>query len=533
MLTKGRILSLALVGLVAAGINPAAATAGSAGGGADRPGCATASLARAVRLPAVTVVSAAPNTGGTFRPPGSPVALTGLPAFCDVVLSRASADGHPITVELWLPTGWNGRFQGVGGGGYVCGVSYPALAAAIGDGYASASTDCGVQDPTGGFALNPDGTLNLARIVDFSSAGIHDMTTAGKAVTAVFYGGQPRYSYFTGCSTGGREGLMEAQRYPADYDGILSAAPAINWTKFIPSELWPELVMLQANDFLPACKEAAFTAAAISACDPLDGVTDGIISDLAACRWDPHALVGTQTPCGQITATDATVMARIWQGPTTPAGTRLWYGLERGASLAGLAGTSTSAAGVTTGLPFPIAVTYVASWLLQDPTWDWRTLTYPEFVALFTLSIRKYGRVIATDDPDLSGFRDRGGKVIMWHGLADQLIFPRGTVDYYQRVLRTMGGPRRTESFARLFLAPGVAHCGGGAGPAPANPLRSLVAWVEHRQAPDTLPATRVDPATNTVTLSRPLCRYPRLARYTGTGDPTRAENFACSPRRA
>jgi hypothetical protein len=520
--------------LAAVGVGPvagAAAAVPASGGGAagQARACAVASLA-ALRLPGVRVVSATPVTGGSFQPPGQPV-LTGLPAFCDAVLTTASADGHPIDVEVWLPESWNGRFQGVGGGGYFCGPGYPALAAGIRDGYATASTDCGVLDPTGSFALNPDRTLNLQRIVDFASVGIHDMSAVGKAVTAVFYGRRARYSYFTGCSTGGREAMMEAQRYPLDYDGILAGAPAVNWTRFIPSELWPQLVMLQAGDFLPACKLAAFTAAVTRACDPLDGVTDGIISDLAACTWDPRVLVGTTTPCGPITATDARVVQRIWQGPTTPDGSRLWYGLEPGASLFGLANTTTAADGTTTGAPFPLALTYVGSWLLQDPTWDWRTLTYPRFVALFDLSVRKYAQVIATDDPDLSRFRAHGGKVILWHGLADQLIFTGGTIDYYRRVQQAMGGPRRTDSFARLFLAPGVAHCGGGAGPAPADPLQSLVSWVEHHQAPATLLATRTDPATGTVTLARPLCPFPQLARYT-SGDPTKAENFTCTPAR-
>jgi len=364
-------------------------------------------------------------------------------------------------------------------------------------------------------------------INDFAFAGIHDMSVAGKAVTVAFYPSPLRFSYFNGCSTGGREGLMEAQRYPADYNGIVSGAPAINWTKFIPSEIWPELVMKQAHDFLPACKQNAFTESAVQAC----GTTDGVITNPSACDWNPGKLVGFVTPCGVITRQDAAVMTKIWQGPETAQGKKLWFGLERGASLSGLAATTT-ANGVTSGSPFPVAVAWLGTWLQRNPSWNWQTLTVAQFDKLFAQSVREFSSVIATDNPDLSAFATDGGKIIIWHGLADQLIFPQGTVNYYQRVQRAMGGPQRTGSFARLFLAPGAQHCASAAGPAPAapaQPLQSLVNWVEHGQAPAVIPGAATDPATNVVTDSRPLCQYPRFARYTGHGSTTQAGSFRCS----
>ena len=236
--------------------------------------------------------------------------ITGLPSFCQVVATQADSSGNLIYEVYWLPDNWNGRFLGVGGGGgYVCGIGYSSLASGVEAGYATASTDCGVNDPSGGFALNGDDTLNNALIADFSSVGIHDMTVTGKAVTATYYSTAPTHSYFNGCSTGGREGLMEAQRYPADYNGIVSGAPAINWTKFIVAEIWPELVMNASADYLPSCKEQAFNHAVEAACGGLDGV----IPNPGTCKWNPDTLVGLQTPCGTITSTDAAVVEKIWQ----------------------------------------------------------------------------------------------------------------------------------------------------------------------------------------------------------------------------
>ena len=346
------------------------------------------------------------------------------------------------------------------------------------------------------------------------------MTVAGKAVTQLYYPSPLRYSYFNGCSTGGREGLMEAQRYPADYNGIVSGSPAINWTKFIPSELWPELVMLQGRDFLPGCKEQAFTDAVIAAC--ADG--SGVIENPAACRFNPFQLVGRVTPCGTITRADAAVVERIWDGPAVD-GKHLWYGLEPGTSLSGLAATTTSN-GTTGPVAFPVSVGWFQYWLTQNPGFNWETLTYQQFLRYFEQSVAEFAFPIATDNPDLGAFERDGGKILIWHGLDDQLIFPQGTINYYQRVRETLGA-QNTATFARLFIAPDAQHCTPAAGPAPANPLQDVVNWVEHGQAPATILATGgVDPATSEPT-QRPLCRYPYLSQYV-SGDPGSLSSYAC-----
>jgi feruloyl esterase len=516
---------------VLAGIVPAATAAGRQSAAPVAPSgsrCSVSYLQAALHLARVTADSAAMNTSGTFTAPGQPV-LTGLPAFCDVTLTQADAAGNPIHIEAWLPATWNGRFQGVGGAVYECGPLYSEMGPAIQGGYAAATTDCGVPPAdalTGAWALRSDGTLNTPLIDDFAFAGIHDMSVAGQAVTRIYYPSPLRYAYFNGCSTGGREGLMEAQRYPADYNGIVSGAPAINWTRFIPAEIWPELVMNESRDFLPTCKENAFTAAAVQACG-----TSGVIVNPASCHFNPDTLVGSVTPCGVITRQDAAVMTKIWQGPVTTRGQPLWYGLERGASLAGLAATTT-ANGVTTGNAFPVAAAWLGTWLQKNPSWDWHTLTYAQFDRLFQQSVREFSRVIATDDPDLSAFSRHGGKIVIWHGLADQLIFPQGTINYYQRVQRVMGGAAATDSFARLFLASGAQHCTSGAGPAPGpRPLLdAIVNWVEHGKAPASILGITTDPATGAVAATRPVCLYPDFARYTGQGSPDSASSYVCAP---
>lgn len=523
---------LAALGVLAgtASVGPARA-ATSTGQQSNGSQCSASYLQSGLHLADVTVDSAVFDTSGSFTPPGTTTPITGLPDFCAVSLTQTDQAGNQIHIAVWLPAKWNGNFQGIGGGGYSCGITYtpffagiPAgsLQEAVDSGYAGASTDCGLtlaQSETGSFALNSNGTLNTPLIDDFTYAGIHDMSVAGKAVTQLYYQARLRDSYFYGCSTGGREGLKEAQTFPADYNGIVSGSPAINWTQFIPSELWPELVMLQSNDFLPSCIQTAFTNAVIAAC--ADG--SGVIENPSACHFNPFKLVGEVTPCGTITKTDAAVMEKIWDGPVVD-GKHLWYGLEPGASTLSLAATTTSN-GTTSAEPFPIPVGWLQYWVTQNPGLNWQTITYQQFVQYFEQSISEFG-VIATNNPNLSAFERDGGKILIWHGLADQLIFPQGTIQYYQRVQDTLGA-KNTATFARLFLAPGAQHCAAAAGPAPANPLQDVVNWVEHGQAPATILATGgVDPSTNQDT-QRPLCAYPYLSEYV-SGNPDSLSSYAC-----
>jgi feruloyl esterase len=429
-------------------------------------------------------------------------------------------------------TTWNGRFQGVGGGGYVAGISWTALARAVRSGYSTASTDTGhpADQSDGSFALNASDNVNRPAITDFAYRAIHEMTVTGKGVTADFYRSTARYSYFNGCSTGGRQALAEAQRYPHDYDGIAAGAPALYFAHLSAAQLWPQLVMLRAHDFLPRCKLAAFREAVIMKCDALDGVTDGVIGNLADCRSSPLSVVGTSTPCGIITRTDARVMEQIWQGPraTGEAGGSvrfLWYGLEPGSDTRFLAGTSPT--GI--GSPLYIATAWFQYWLTRNPAFDWRSLTTGTFVQLFTQGVREFD-LLATDNPDLTSFRNAGGKIVLWTGMSDPLIPPQGVIRYYNNVVQQMGGQAGTAEFARLFLAPGVGHCGGvgTTAPVPADPLGAVRNWVENRVAPVSIQAITADP-DGTVIESRPVCNYPLVARYVGRGSTGEAASFHCA----
>jgi feruloyl esterase len=396
----------------------------------------------------------------------------------------------------------------------------------VGQGYAAGSTDTGHEGGSASFALDANGRFDWMAIRDNAYLGIHEMTITGKALTEAFYGAGPQRSYFNGCSTGGRQGLSEAQRYPADYDGILSGAPATNWTKLQNTQLWGPLLMKEANDAIPMCKLNAARDAAVAACDAADGVKDGVLENPRACRFDPKALVGTTPPgaCSAFTETDAEIIRKIWEGPRRKDGSFLWYGLERGGDFGGLSGT---AGDPPTPKVFGITLDWFRFFLAQDPKWDWTTVTRDSYEQYWDQSVEEFAAVLATDSPDLTAFRDRGGKIVFWHGWADQLIYPEATIDYYGRVQQRMGGAAATSQFARLFMAPGVAHCGNGVGPKPEGQLDAVVKWVEQGAAPETLSGVLRD-KDGTVTRTRPLCRYPAVAKYKGAGSTDEAANFAC-----
>lgn len=474
-------------------------------------------------------ITAERDTGGTIQfpqQPGYPAApppVTDVPAFCKVVvtLTHGRAGDHE-RIEVWLPeSGWTGRFQALGGAGYSAGNFGPDLAEAIKKGYAVGSTDAGATPVTGWttpWALTASGRVNLPVLENFAERGPHELAVVGKAVVKAYYRSPAAYAYWNGCSTGGRQGYMEAQRHPDDFDGILAGAPAVSWDRFAVAGLWPYVVMNQEHNLMSECELDAFTAAAVDECDPLDGVTDGVVDDPVHCGFDPRSLVGRTIDCdGQavtLTAVDATVIRKIWEGPTTTSGHRLWFGLTKGADLIGHAGPQ----------PFPVAATWVQDFLARDRQLDLSTITYPQFTRYFAQSVLQYHGIIGTDQTDLSDFRRSGGKLLSWQGLADQLVPVEGTIHYYDRVdARTRGS---LDDYYRLFLAPGAAHCGSGAGPAPSDPLASLVSWVEQGEAPQTLHAATTRP--DGTVMERTLCPYPSVSRYTG-GNPDSATSYECT----
>lgn len=520
------VLAAAVIALLATpgGAQPGAGKGKGKGGGAAplgarpkaaipgaRPVRSCESLA-SVALPNTTIESAAVDANN--------------PNLCRV----SAYTTHPPTgdkVRIWVAiplADWNGRFLGTGGGGFSggnpAGVLGPAQL-----GYAAGATDTGHEGGSGSFALDASGRLNWQLIRDNAHLGIHEMTVTGKALTQALYGVAPKYSYFNGCSTGGRQGLMEAQRYPEDYNGIVSGAPAINWPKLHVQQMWGPVVMNALGHPVAACKLTAATTAAVEACDAIDGVKDGVIEDPLRCSYDPKALIGsTAGSCGEFTQADAEVIGKLWEGPRRQDGSFLWYGLPRSADLTTLWAARGNPPRVQA---FGISQEWFRYFLTQNPQFDAAAMTPAAYERFWEQSVEQYTEVIGTDNPDLAAFRDRGGKAILWHGWADQMISALGTIDYYKRVQQRMGGAEKTAQFIRLFLAPGVAHCGGGPGAAPSGQLEALLAWVEEGRAPATLPASREMAAGARRT--RILCPYPMVAKYRGSGSTDEAANFSCS----
>ncbi|KAJ4288283.1 hypothetical protein N0V88_007475 [Collariella sp. IMI 366227] len=455
-----------------------------------------------------------------------------------VTLTHPGANDK-VNFQIWLPLdapSWNGRFLSLGGSAWAAGHGPLTLAPYAVQGFATGSTDAGLDGnilSPAGWALKADGSVNTGLLTNFASRSVHELAVVGKAVAKAYYGTKPKFSYWSGCSTGGRQGLVAAQKYPGDYDGIVAGAPAIYWTKYVIAELWPQVVMNDVGYWPSVCEFAAVREDAVAACDELDGVRDGVISNLERCKYSPARMVGKKINCGgvkvEITQKVADIVQKIWDGPRTAAGEQLWYGLTVGAPLDSLAGTQ-EVNGTRVGLPFSVAADWAKYFVKADPGFDFAGLSSAALRSLFAESVEKFNSVIDSSDGDLSGFQKAGGKLLVWHGEADNLIFPQDSVVYRKKVQKTMGtAGRRVDDFFRLFIAPGVDHCAGGSidGAGPTDPLGSLINWVENRKAPDEL-AAATSPTAKT-TFTRKLCPYPLVAKYDGQGDPNVAASYHCA----
>jgi pimeloyl-ACP methyl ester carboxylesterase len=484
-----------------------------------------------LELPDVTSITATPFPGGTLNPPDGSPAINSLPAFCEVSLVVSPA----IHIEIWLPfSNWSGRFEGVGGGGYAGSISWSALAIAINRGNSTASTDTGHTGNGLSDTLNqPANTLNFGLIKDFAERSEFELALKGKAVTTAFYEMNPRFSYWTGCSTGGRQGWIMAQRHPEQYDGLLTGAPAFNWDRLVPAGLWAQVVMNQeVGAAISPLKLGAVTNAAVAACAGKSGdgtlTTDQFLADPRLCTYDPAQMSCSAQLSNSncLTSQEVSAVRKIWDGPRDAKGKRLWFGLDRGAVLA-----------TPPSITPTIATDHFAYWIHQNPSFNWHTVTESSFVTDFFTSETKFEDVIGTDSTDLDGFIQKGAKDITYHGTADQLIFSRGSTNYFER-LHNKYGADNVNKFARLFMLPGMGHCSGGAGPnafgniAGEPPVPSdaqhdvylaLVSWVEKGIAPDKIIGTNFNDG-----FTRPLCVFPQLAKYSGHDDPKDAANWSC-----
>jgi feruloyl esterase len=474
-------------------------------------------LAASLKLSNTTVSSATFVAAGKFVPPGgSPgaaQAAAGLPAFCRVALTIKPTRDSDIKSEVWLPaSGWNGKFLAVGNGAWGGSIQYGALGDGLKRGYAVASTDTGHTGTDASFAVGQP-----EKLIDFGYRSVHETAVQGKATTAALYGTAPRFSYFNGCSGGGRQSFMEAQRYPQDFDAIIAGAPGYDRTH----GAFQSLRAAQAThktpaSFIPATKYPAIHRAAINACDEIDGLKDGLITDPTKCTFDPAVIACQGADSASCLTPPQVAAARtIYEPVLEPkTGRQIFAGLQPGSEM--------HWAAISGERPHSMYNDLARFIVFKDASWDYRNLDINQHLELARTAD---GGILKAADPNLKPFVDRGGKLLIYHGWEDQNISPTMSVEYYNAVVQTVG--KGVENSVRLFMVPGMGHCGGGDGPNTFDALAALEQWREHGHAPDSILASKV--ADGQVIRTRPLCPYPQVAKYKGTGSIDRAESFACS----
>jgi feruloyl esterase len=471
-------------------------------------------------LPDTTITMAQSVPAGELSLPGGRgpqgvASYKDLPAFCRVAATLRPTSDSDIRIEVWLPSpgttpGWNGKLQAVGNGGWAGSISYREMAEALRAGYATASTDTGHPGGRGQFALG-----HPEKLIDFGYRSEHELTLKAKAMVNAMYGRAPQYSYWNGCSTGGRQGLQEAQRYPADYDGIIAGAPA-NRTALA---LWIAFALLKdPASYIPTSKYPLVHQAAIEACDARDGLKDGLIEDPTRCQFDPKVLLcqGPDSP-SCLTAPQVEAARKIYSAATNPrTGRQLFPSLVPGTEL----GWGVLGAGPD---PSTVMLDHYQYVVFQDPHWDWRTFDFDRDIER---AEKPENTVMNATDPNLSSFFAHDGKLLLYHGWSDPNIAALSTIQYYERVVDTMGGPAKTAGHVRLFLEPGMGHCAGGEGPNVFDKVSALEQWVENHKAPERIIASHL--TNGKVDRTRPLCPYPQLAQYKGSGSIDDAANFVC-----
>jgi Tannase and feruloyl esterase len=500
-----------------------------------------------LKLPDTTITVAESVAAGAFvlpittGPGGAPVSFKDLPAFCRVAATIRPTRDSDIKVEVWMPTeGWNGRFRGRGNGGFAGSIAYAGIGISLKQGYAVASTDTGHASPQMTDAKWALG--HPEKIADFGYRGIHEMTRVAKATIKAFYGRDPLHSYFGSCSNGGRQALMEAQRFPQDYDGILAGAPANFWTHLLDKALADsQATTLDQRSYIPASKLPAIARAVNAACDAQDGVSDGILNDPRQCHFDPEILLCDKDNAKEcLTAQQVTALKKLYAGPHDARGHKIFPGYLPGAE-DGPGGWAPWITGHAPGesLLFAFSTGYFSNMVYGEPDWNYKAAELDETVQT---NDEKLAKILNATDPNLTGFKARGGKLILYHGWNDPAISALNTINYYNSVVNRMGA-RETDAFVKLYMVPGMQHCGGGPGPDsfgengpaenadPQHDIQSaLEQWVEKAIAPSSITATKYveDDPKNGVKMTRPLCPYPQVAMWTGKGSTAAAANFVC-----
>ena len=476
-------------------------------------------------LPNTAITRAESVAAGAFMPPvaaggraPSAEAVTrtygGLPAFCRVTVTLTPSDDSDIETEVWLPAAdWNGKYQAVGNGAFTGSIRHGSMAAALAQGYATSSTDTGHVGNTASFGLG-----HPEKVIDFGWRSIHEMTVTAKAIMAAYYDEGPRYSYWNGCSAGGRQAMKLAQRFPDDFDGIVAGAPGQDWTGRAAGSL-RVATALEANEAARLSEEDRLLVhtVALKACDKADGIEDGVIDSPEACDFDPAVLqFSGPKDASCLTAAQVDTVRMLYSSPVNPETGRAITGLVPGSELNWTdMGWTRSAR--DTGLEQYRYLVYA------DPEW---TIDRFDFDIDIVKAEETDNDTLNALDPNLKPFFDRGGKLIAYHGWSDAQISPLNATQYHQRVVEAVGSADEVHDSYRLFMAPGMGHCGGGEGPSVFDKMAPLEAWVEQGKAPDSIIASRR--RDGVVDRTRPLCPYPQMAVYTGSGSTDDAENFVC-----
>ncbi|HEV2200501.1 MAG TPA: tannase/feruloyl esterase family alpha/beta hydrolase [Bryobacteraceae bacterium] len=439
-----------------------------------------------------------------------------LPEFCRVALTiRPTADSD-IRMEMWLPaSNWNKKFEANGNGGWAGSIQAGALAAGLKRGYATAMTDTGHEGGSAAFAMG-----HPEKLIDYDYRAVHEMAVKGKAIVKAFYGEDPARSYWDGCSQGGRQGLKEAQMYPSDFDGIVAGAPALNWTGRAMQSVWiAQATHKDDASFVPSAKFAAIHRAALEACDANDGVKDGVIEDPTRCHFDPQVMEckGADSPTCLTTAQVETVRKIYASVTNSRTQQEIFPGHEPGSEM----GWNTMAS----PNPFGLGADLFKYVVFQNPEWDYKSFNFDSGV---DATLKTAGQLNAMD-ANIKSYLSRGGKLIQYHGWGDPQISPRSSVNYYKSVLDTLGGASQVMGSYRLFMVPGMAHCRGGDGTSTFDMLTALEQWVEANKTPERIEASRI--RDGKVDRTRPLCPYPQVAVYKGSGSTDESANFACQAK--
>ena len=472
-----------------------------------------------LKLPDTAITAAQAVGAGAFAPAGGGgrgggAAFADLPAFCRIAATVKPTPESDIKIEVWLPaSNWNGKLDAVGNGGWNGNIDNNALAAAVRRGYAAAATDTGHAGGAGVWMQSQQ------KLIDFGSRAVHETTVKAKALINAYYGNDAKYAYWTGCSAGGRQGLKAAQAYPNDFDGIVAGAPALNTTGRAAFAVWIGQNMHQEEaSYIPPTKYAMIHDAVLQACDAIDGVKDRVIENPRQCKFDPKALQCSAGDAATCLTPAQVLSAQTMYQPLINPRTRkeINSGLEYGSEL----GWATFGG----PQPFGIGTQMFQFMVKKDTAWDYKTMNFDTDVVA---AEKIENGAINAMDPNLKPFFAHGGKMIQYHGWADQQIPSGASVTYYQSALDTMGGVAKVKENYRLFMVPGMGHCGGGDGPASFDMLSALEQWVEKGKAPDSIPAAHL--TNGQPDRTRILCGYPQVATYKGSGDTNDAANFVCN----